>query len=146
MQDEVEWDWLDVVRPAIEEFGWAVMGVFGSDTNPPFTYTVNYTPDVELVIVGMPNRQAHEIMHSAVRAGVDKPGINNDVLDGFAVDVRVVEPWSTEFQPNAARGWRRFMGQPLEFTLLQIVWPDQHGVFPPHPGYASAPQPIIGGS
>lgn len=113
-----------------------------------FSYTVGLHFSLrhpELVLVsGMPDRQAHDILWQAVRlikdgatfaAGDESREILEDAPACFsAVSLR----WRKELLTFADWAARR-----KRFDALQIVLPDRTGRFPTSPAYTGPPQPLL---
>lgn len=136
---------VDRITPMIAEHGWACIGVMPTRTQPcvPFLYTIGFRPHRELCVLGLSHEQMWTIIAGVIDLGLDQPCESNEVLVRFPVRLQLASAEVEDYPPNAARLWRRANEMPLEFDLLQIVWPDAHGVFPTDTCYSSGEQPVL---
>jgi hypothetical protein len=118
-------DYLVTLIGGIEKYGWMIQGISG----PPFyAYTVGLTQKGrrELVIVGLSVELSHVILNDAARHHVEE-----EIEPGSLLDI----DWSVRFQVREvpARGLSVitavYDGAMVPDTALQLVWPDQHGVY-----------------
>jgi hypothetical protein len=147
----------------VDEYGWAVQGVFppsGSGPwTPPFAYTVGLMKTLdghpELMIVGLDpgtmQRLLNEVASRAqkLRRPVELGRRYDDILNGGlpAEFVRVSEENVATFTGMAAR-YYRLNGGPERVEALQMVWPDPAGRLPWDEGFDhetyDALQPVLG--
>lgn len=125
-------------RVAIDDVGWAALGVFPEGPGEPtFTYTIGLTETLqhpELIVYGMHYKQAHAILYSAIEM-IKKEGIimipgerYPEVVRDYDVMVKYVE--DEESRPlNMAT---RFYDHPV--IAMQLLWPDKNGKFPGEEG------------
>ncbi|MEV6932229.1 DUF4262 domain-containing protein [Dactylosporangium sp. NPDC051485] len=136
----------------IRRVGWAVVLIHPTaedpDTVMPYAYTVGLTARFlpEFLITGLPLDLAHGLLNDmAERALGDGPVVHGTrvqhLLAGY--DAVVVDGRPTErVRPAAATA--RYGAE--QVRLQQIVWPDQHGMFPWQQGCTLDPdsQPLTG--
>jgi hypothetical protein len=113
-----------------------------------FSYTVGLHFSLrhpELVLVsGMPDRQAHDILWQVVRLIRDGATFSDgdesqEILHDVPARFSAVSPrWRKELLTFADWAARR-----KRFEALQIVMPDRTGTFPTSPAYAGPPQPLL---
>ncbi|WP_033293891.1 DUF4262 domain-containing protein [Amycolatopsis jejuensis] len=133
------------VLERIEEYGWCVQGVLGTDFRPPWAYTVGLTAEglPELVITGLPPHLAAGALNAAAAealcTGPPVPG----------------EPWWLPRSPRleivqlsapAAHLSVAVSCYGTEIEARQLVYPDDAGRFPWSPRYNSGlgGQPVLG--
>lgn len=137
----------------IATHGWAAIAVFPTETpgtpgNEFFTYSIGFTALLrpEMIVMGLPQVQAHGILRSAYVA--IKKGVRflpdtyaSEILQDMSVGiVEVLEPLG-EFPMTMAN---RIYG---EISALQIVWPDMNEKFPWDPDFDPEylqRQPLLG--
>ncbi|MQY07923.1 DUF4262 domain-containing protein [Actinomadura macrotermitis] len=121
----------------ITQYGWSVVLVPGDD-GPGWAYTVGLWHShraPELAMFGGDVYETEEILNALGRrtaegAGPVAGGRLDDAVRGRPAAFRAVEqPWYRALLPGAVSFYRR---PPLEF--LQVVWPDEGGLFPWQPG------------
>ncbi|MFC7529236.1 DUF4262 domain-containing protein [Actinoplanes sp. GCM10030250] len=114
----------------VKEFGWSVTGVPADDHGPGWSYTVgrwHSRGGPELAMFGLDLRVMQSLPEHPWATG--RPGRgpdHDDVVNGYAVHLRTVEPtWYRAFFGQAIWYYRR---PPIPF--LEVVWPDRDGAFP----------------
>ncbi|WP_291416555.1 DUF4262 domain-containing protein [Actinophytocola sp.] len=134
----------------VQEHGWSVVAVADEHELPGWAYSVGMWHTMrspEVCMFGLRGRDMHTWINAVgqqVRAGqplrVDEERLG--VLDGFPVMVRPVhESWYVDLFGYALDFYRE---PPL--PVLQLIWPDRHGVFPWQPGAGDrcrAHQPLL---
>lgn len=128
--------YLGRVASIIDEHGVMLQVVFGDSVADAFTYTVGLTGRglPELWLGTLAPAQAGPILNAAAkkqraRGGAFQPGR----LDlEFSVDFRVHGPVDVD---EAAVGVARQMHPLSDVVVLQVLWPDEAGLFPDEPGY-----------
>jgi hypothetical protein len=137
----------------IDRYGYTYIGVFDPEGDKPsFVYTIGLAQKdfAELVMIGdMPMHVAQQIMGAVIaqwentgefigpvthvacdRDGKDMPmflrPVDSDtVLDQYACQAR-------QYQPD------------VHIRVVQLLWPDNHGVLPTEPGYnTTMRQPLL---
>ncbi len=135
-------DYLEVLRRAARETGWAVQYV---ETDPPFAYTVGLADAglPELLITGLPpepsldllNAAAHYMVHETEPVPGDTMSFGEDVVAEF-VEVRA---------PDVHMGWAAaYHGGPVRG--MQVAWRDHDGHSPWCPDFnlGGPRQPVLG--
>ncbi len=121
----------------VEGHGWHVLGVEEDEEGPAFAYSIGLYYNFkhpEVIVFGLPVRVMHLIINAVgeeVRSGkrFEHWDESDDVLDGYQVAFRTVEP----------RHYREFLGfarwfyRGDDFPVLQCVWPDSQHRYPWHP-------------
>jgi len=125
----------------MEKPGWGVMSVFGSETTPPFSYTIglwqNYAHP-EIIVLGLPQQAAHAILNIVARRVKDGEAFGYDC----AYD-QIAANYPARFRPAPSdNGYyfgmaKRVYGKPFE--ARQLVWTDKHGHFPWETEYSLSP-------
>jgi Domain of unknown function (DUF4262) len=134
-----------VIRRNVERHGFHIAGVVSDadeGAEPLFAYTIGLEvtfghPELLVVVAGMPYELAYDVLHAAVwriRAGKRyTEGEHDDVIQhGYTVYVRPV--------PRSPVLYDELFGQLVDayesrdFTVLQLVLPDEHRRFPWHAG------------
>jgi hypothetical protein len=144
--------YLDKAREIIDRHGWMVQYVFPTgdgDLEAPFAYTVGLTvrDHPELLITGLPDQVAHELLNDLARRvhhgnqRLRDGQILNDVIQGYPARLRLGCPVDA-IQPGTVRA---VYGPLAGAVLLQLLWPDNRGVFPDQPGWDTTrmPQPLL---
>ncbi|HEY0452629.1 DUF4262 domain-containing protein [Actinophytocola sp.] len=132
----------------VQEHGWSVVAVAEEHELPGWAYSVGMWHSMrgpEVCMFGLRGRDMHAWINAVgqqVAAGQALAvGPRLGVLDGFPVMVRAVhESWHGDL-----------FGVALDFyrsapPVLQLIWPDRHGVFPWEPGAGQrcrAHQPLL---
>lgn len=137
--------YLGRVAALIDEHGVMLQAVFGDSVADAFTYTVGLTGRglPELWLGTLAPEQAGPILNAAAKQTALEPG----PLDlGFSVPFRIRGPVDVD---EAAVGVARQMHPLSDVVVLQVLWPDEAGLFPDEPGYDERfPQrvlPLAGG-
>lgn len=140
---------LDVIAKHVEGAGSTFIFAVGGhgrpgepDARPPFTYTIGMWRNFgapELVIQAMPGRAPFVLNQTRerVREGLvihPHQKVSGILVGGEAGDFHIVFAEITG--DDDIFGWARkyywFRGQPddLKFPRMQIIWPDETGIFP----------------
>lgn len=129
------------VRDKIGRFGFAVISVFADEDFPTFSYTAGLSEKglPELVMVGIPAKDAHPILNEAAQRQIDQ-GV-------FQAGLRVPELIANFdcLVGDVANEWVSrlcWMAQAMASDALavkarQIIWPDMRGRFPGEEDYDS---------
>lgn len=135
-------------RRIIMQHGHQVIGVFPADEDdpPPFAYTVGRTAKgrPELLITGpLPPPVAGAILNDAAARDDESPlepgqAVGGLLQGGYVLQVVEADPLAGEMYQALAF----YDGQ--DVRALQLVWPDQDGLFPWDAGFGFEPwvQPI----
>lgn len=134
-------------RQHIAQFGQSLMGVFGDETSPPFTYTIGnpLRGSSELLLIGMNIQQAHGLLNQLAQMRLDRGREFQDdelvSLGEGAVPLKIVN-----VAPKFALEYTRQAANLLEtedYLVQQVVLPDPQGRYPGDPDceepYASFP-------
>ncbi|MFI7608501.1 DUF4262 domain-containing protein [Micromonospora sp. NPDC049366] len=124
--------YLESVEGVIREHGWMVQFVFPTENEPgvPFAYTVGLTAKgrPELVIAGLPDQVAGQLLNMAAEASLQAPFEAGQTVDDLAtVPFRVVTADLAEV------GMARNLYGDERVSALQLVWPARNGAFPWEP-------------
>lgn len=119
-------------KATIAKFGYTVQAVLGSETNPPYVYTVGLSQShkhPEIFLVGMDPRDALGLIADAValiRAGkrLDHPVYAAGIIPGYEVPFRPISDESV--MDHAAMGLE-LIGP---FEGVQMFYPDPDGFAP----------------
>jgi hypothetical protein len=134
----------------IKEYGFTVMNIFaGEDGSPAYAYTIgNFRLDwPEILLIGNLGQRAPMMMIHAVidawrQAG--RPSAGDIKVEGLnipCVRMKVVAPHVA--QQRYTKQVRHFKGDE-NYTVMQLLWPDDQGHFPDEPGYnPKFVQPIL---
>lgn len=116
--------------------GWSAMGVFGTEGQPPFTYTIGLARNFDhpdLIIYGLPAEVAHHLFRTAIEMIKDGtrfiPGeLYADIADkGFKLK-------AVEHPAGNPLNWASwYYGHEAE--AVQLVWPDKAGLYPGEDGF-----------
>lgn len=136
----------------VQEHGWSVVVVAAEHEQPGWAYSVGMWHTMrspEVCMFGLRGRDMHAWLNAVgqqveagqpLRAGEERLG----VLDGFPVTVRPVHPsWYVDLFGFALDFYRV---PPGTLPMMQLSWPDRHGVFPWQPGAGErcrAHQPML---
>jgi hypothetical protein len=124
------------MRALIVEHGWVVQGVFPVDAADVWLgYTVGMTAAglPELVISGLGGEQLQAVLNLFAKRHVGQEIRAGDTVDGVVnVPVRAIAGL------RAPISFARRMYGPVRADAVQLVWPDDAGLFPGEPGYAEA--------
>lgn len=135
-------DLYEKVDEGIDRVGWFAIGVAPTvddvDPGPPFTYSIgfyNYSQHPEFIIVGLDSHVAHSILYGLferVRAGerFEDGQLDDKTLEGYNVRFKALPPPGRPL--NVARGYFEVD----ELPALQVVWPDENGIFPDEEGFS----------
>lgn len=133
-------DILDSLAEKISKHGWTAVSVHGSDTTPPFTYSIGFHDTFnapEVVILGVSPQMAHSIVsgvaHQLKHRLVSIPGTTSrlgKVIQDFDVEIRPIPEESVSDIARLAVGF----AFPRRIQLVQIILPDQNGRLPGEPG------------
>lgn len=126
---------LDRVDKMIQKNGHTVMGVFESDEQPTFSYTIGLTEKYdhpELIIMGL-SLEASAAMLNTI---ADRVKMGEKLFEGMAIK----EVASVDLTARDAEGERacdfalhaefRYSRTNYKPRYIQIVWPDEKGNFP----------------
>lgn len=124
----------------IAEYGMAVNPVMPSGDAPPFAYSVGQQPKglPELIVFGLPPQVAGAMLYTlaghieAEHAAGRAVGAGFIVVPDVPVRTALLEVPAAAASEYATVAHERSAGQA---TYLQVVWPDEAGVFPWEPGY-----------
>lgn len=121
------------IKEDIERDGWSTIGVLPADeSGPSFSYSVGFREHnghPEVIIVGLPPSYCHAMiatLYARVAAGerfTDGQRIP-EVVEDYDVELRALPPDGAPL--NMARSYYGVE----EIAALQVIWPDEHGVFP----------------
>jgi hypothetical protein len=125
--------YLDQCRAVIAEHGWMIQGVFATETSPgpPFAYTVGLTAAglPELIITGLPHDLAPAILNNAAQSHLE-----TELVPGKVCDTAASVPLRIAPAPNAEIGVAyQLYGE--RASALQLVWPDDAGIYPDEPDW-----------
>jgi hypothetical protein len=123
----------------LEQWGWFVTKVSGSGSDPAFAYSMGLYENFkhpEIIIFGLELGIMHQLINDAgkrIRQGHGyKVGQRyDDLLKGYQCQFRKVNPIRYDGLLNCAIWY--YKGSP--FPVLQLVWPDQTGLFPWENGF-----------
>ena len=123
----------------LEQWGWFVTKVGASDSEPAFAYSLGLYENFkhpEIIIFGLELEMMHRLVNDAgrrIRQGLGyKEGQRyDDLLKGYQCEFRKVNPNRHDGLLNYAIWY--YKGSP--FPVLQLVWPDQTGLFPWEDGF-----------
>lgn len=119
----------------IELGRWSVVAVLPGKDSPPFAYTAGLSVlgFPELIIVGVPDDVSHPILNNVGRGFVDRSiaAKHGTVMDSVAsMDselFRVSVGAMHQYMSLCRKVSQRKNGG---FKALQVVWPDEEGLFP----------------
>jgi hypothetical protein len=131
----------------IEQHGYTFMGVFASETNPAFVYTIGLTekgvPEVFMSgnfdlhsMQKLAGTVAHELADHALNGTQPVLGVRTELFN-MPVELRLVR------DENKLNGARRFYGDRVR--VIQLIWSDDQGRLPHEAGYdfQKFPQEIL---
>lgn len=119
----------------IAQYGCHILTVFDDKgLVPDFAYSIglfkNYKHP-EIIIYGLPKQSMNDILNYT--AGMIKQGSSfkdeqpySEILDGFLC---WSIPVNTKYYEDHF-GWGHWLYKDWNFPVVQLVWPNQHGVFP----------------
>lgn len=138
-------NYLDYLRGKIARHGWAVQGVQGDRTHPPWAYTIGLTPHgrPELVVTAMRPVQAAQLLNKVaahvLRDGPPRPGERLTMPGGGLIEIVSVAVPSAHltFAANL---------YDTELEALQLVHADDRGHWPWERGWRGirGGQPVLG--
>jgi hypothetical protein len=131
----------------IARYGWAVQGVFGSDTSPTFSYTVGLAAKglPEIVVFGLPAQVAHQFLNDLGRrfTSTGVPPLDTDLTD-------IAEDYPARLVPVPRAEADKYMFATKHrypaYTAVQLVWVDTNSLFPWESGFdpdLALKQPIL---
>lgn len=123
----------DDIGQIIDDHGWAVIKVDGSDEEPNYAYSLGLFKNFshpEVIVFGLAPDVLHQIVNvigEEVRKGgrFSAPSVSTDVLEGYACAFRQVAPGAVHHYMN---GGLTFYGH--EFPAVHCIWPNRAGHFP----------------
>lgn len=120
------------IEKIIREKGHAVQGVMGSETTVAYAYTVGLSNTLkrELIVLGLPPQTAQGVLNLAAVELKKTPEQLPEVLDkiaNFPIHLRVL-PASVLLAVCAIT--KLVIPDLSGVELVQLVWPDVHGVYP----------------
>ncbi|MGF6884954.1 hypothetical protein ABIA39_003471 [Nocardia sp. GAS34] len=138
-QDRTLADYLTEVETIVANKGWHIQSITESPNSFPIAYTVGLTLQhrPELVITGLPNGRAADILTAAVQlpATLTAPGLRMMVAGQPVETVAVLTPTPGLFVAEALYG--------PNIEAVQLVHPNRDGSWPWDPRY-SGHQPLLG--
>lgn len=134
--------YLDQVAAMIRDHGWAIQGVFATETSDQrwdFAYTVGLIErgcSSELVITGIPMRAAadllNEIAASFMNSGEKIPPAEYTLQNGYVLkSVSFIPRQGSDIHLGVARA---YYGRP-DVPVTQYVWPDKDHNYPWYPAW-----------
>lgn len=135
----------------IEQYGWHFTYVFGDNESPAFSYSVGLKSSYnhpEIILLGLPQKAAHGLVSLiAERAAsgdpIDLAKPSNEIIQGYPCVF--VETSQANRQKYALSNCWLYQGD--DFSLYQLIWPSEQGVFPWHPDAHESfrrSQPVLG--
>lgn len=126
--------WQDILD-LVENHGWAVASVMGSDESPSFSYSVGLCarglPD--LILIGVRPNDAQKMINIAIDKLIAQEfsGATGDVLTEVANLPLAPRCLSNELAQSIALGSVRYAQETgQQFRMIQLVLPDAAGLFP----------------
>jgi hypothetical protein len=134
-------DYLAHIADLIEGRGWAVQGVAGRSMQDSFSYTVGLTAKdrPELWCATLHPKQATLLLNALGDKALEAPlpvGVDIDI--DWSVPVRLRGPVAVD-EAEVFVASSIYPDHPV--TVMQVLWPDSHGVFPDEDGYDRARYP-----
>jgi hypothetical protein len=130
------------ILSVVAEHGWMVMSVAPragcDDPKEWWSYTIGLTKTFgwpEIITFGLAGRDAHPVLNDSVAELWQKglrpaPGVVlNEVLEGFQAKLVTPFPMATHYFGSAI-WFSRHNGLPVPPPVVQLIWPDNDGVFP----------------
>ena len=123
----------------LEDWGWYVIKVGGSDSAPPFAYSLGLYAQFrhpELIIFGLD----FQIMHRLINDAGDRIRQGERFQEGHSY-ASLIRDYDCQFRlvdPSRYTGLLNFTiwyYRGLNFPVLQLVWPDRTGKFPWQPDF-----------
>lgn len=129
--------YLDQVRATVRDHGWAIQGVFATDTSHlkfDYCYTIGLIERMataELLVVGLPLQVGAAILNQIASRMLNFaeliPPNEWDIDDGYAMKAKFFIPRrGTEPHVGVARAYYNSDHVPM----AQYVWPDEHHNYP----------------
>jgi hypothetical protein len=123
----------------LQQWGWFVTKVGAADPEPAFAYSMGLYENFkhpEIIIFGLELGMMHELINGAGKRirqgrGYKERHRYNDLLKGYQCEFRKVNPIRYDGLLNYAIWY--YNGS--RFPVLQLVWPDQTGLFPWEDGF-----------
>jgi hypothetical protein len=126
----------DKIRAGIETHGHFVLTIFGTESAPPFAYTIGLSEKYghEIVVIGLPPEIGHPILNSAARLmAAGQLPLNTPLVDIASMPV-ILRECSPELMGDyGIQAGRYYQRDDIKF--LQLVWPDAAGRFPEDPQF-----------
>lgn len=125
------------VADMVAHHGWAVLSIHADVDTPPYSYTVGLTEKglPEIILFGVPPDAAQPVLEILAKELVDGKsyGENTPLTRVFAGVNAYLKP----VPEIAAREkmWLASEFYPKRMAGLQLVWPDEAGVFPWQDGF-----------
>jgi Domain of unknown function (DUF4262) len=120
----------------IEHMGWHVLGIRGDERGPQYSFSVGiyYTfGHPEILVMGLSSEVAHKFInlipvHIAGGRSFRQGERTDELAEGFVCSFIPVSLEHYEEYLGYGIWFYREMKQP--FPVLQLVWPDNQGLFP----------------
>lgn len=121
------------VQTSIKKHGWCCMGVFAEEGSPAFSYSIgfNLLNHPEIIVCGLPNETAHELMSEVYRrikkgTMTIKDGDTFDDLANMPLHfIKISESAKQKMMLLTNKYYNHW-----DFDALQMIWPDPAGRFP----------------
>lgn len=119
----------------IRDCGCQVIGVFGTETAPTFSYTIGLTATYgfELIVIGLRPDYATIIFNDIVASLKEFEELKLDVPDDRWANLPVMFKETTDRVRNYVYQADHFYGKPVR--VLQMVMSDKNGLLPDASGY-----------
>ena len=135
----------------LEQWGWFVTKVGGTDSEPPFAYSMGLYENFkhpEIILFGLDFEVMHRLINGAAKRiqqgqRYAERHRYDDLIEGYPCEFHKVNPSRYDGLLNYAIWYYR--GE--AFPALQLIWPDSAGLFPWEDGFAESvrkKQPILG--
>jgi hypothetical protein len=133
--DGPERDFVDGIR----QNGWMHTNALDEDDKPGFSFTTGFSSSIghpELIVFKMDKKVAHDIFWLLYRCAQNGKPVPPGRRTGGILpdDDGYVFPVAKRHYANYL-GWSRWFYRGDDFDCLQIVWPDEAGVFPWEDGF-----------
>lgn len=127
------------------------MGVFGSETTPPFAYTIGLSKTYnapEIICVGLPHDLAGMLINTAVDSILDaEEGIELEKeYDNIANMPVIFQKMDSRYEDEYML-WNKEIFPDEKLEAVQMIFPDEKGLFYWQHGYSERMkliQPILG--
>lgn len=118
-------EYLNRCSAIVKRYCWLVQGVYGGKEPLAYTVGLNVVDVPELVIVGISMDKANRILSDAAAIHIEEP---------FASETTVDIDWTVPFRVREVLASGLHIAQVINGvhhrrTALQLVWPDEHGVY-----------------